>query len=146
MCYNKETSTTQTHVLIVDDTESIRHSLSLFLKLENIESEAAQDAEEALFKALAAAARSKPFTVVLLDLYMPGAATDSLVAKLRQFTPTKRPKIILFSASTGLAEEAKRLGVDHYLAKPFALEDLLAKIRSKAATATRAKQIEHALE
>jgi len=71
-----------------------------------------------------------PFDVVVLDIMLPGRDGLSIVRQLREkniHTP-----VLLLTARSALSEKVEGLnaGGDDYLAKPFALEELLARVRA----------------
>lgn len=61
---------------------------------------------------------------ILLDLLMPGVDAVATVKKLRKNPETAKVPIVLFSASSDLADAAAQLDVQGYLAKPFAEQEL----------------------
>ena len=116
-------------VLIVDDAENIRYSLSMMLKFEGFECQAVADNDQALFAISNVQATGRPFDVALLDLCLPGTTTAHLVSHLRSLAQSERPQIVLFSASSDLASEAEHLGADSMIAKPFTMDHLVTEIR-----------------
>lgn len=69
--------------------------------------------------------------VVLLDLVMPGPDGLSVLEQLQANPPERRPRIIVISSFGGdrIVRETLRLGADYYMIKPFALDDLLSRVR-----------------
>jgi DNA-binding response OmpR family regulator len=112
-------------ILLVDDTPSILYSVSLILKFENFQCESASLVDEAMKMVRAAYEEGSPFELVLLDLMMPGKPPSELIEYLKQYGS---PKILVFSASVDTADEAKRLGADGYILKPFVIDTLLESI------------------
>ena len=103
-------------ILVVDDDTRIVDRLVTLLS-ERHEAVAASNGFDAL-KHLDA----QPFDVVLLDLRMPGLDGKGLIEALKargQSLP-----IVLMSANPNLPEQARKLGITHYLTKPFDLEQL----------------------
>ncbi len=111
-------------LLIVDDDDSLRDSLSLVLAAEGYEITTAADAEQALVRV-----GETPFDVVLCDLRMPGRDGLELLPELAQRIP--EATLILMSAygTEELALEAMRRGAYDYLAKPFQPTEALLAIR-----------------
>jgi len=112
------------HVLVVDDEPRIRSMLRRYLTGEGLKvSEAADGA------ALRARLEQEAIDLVLLDLVMPGEDGLSLARYIRQRSDV--PIIML----TGKAELIDRVvgleaGADDYVAKPFELREILARIRT----------------
>ena len=113
-----------TRVLIVDDDETLRESLELFLASEDYEVVAAADGAAALTQLERA-----PVDVVLCDLRMPGIDGFELLPQLLRIAPGLT--VILMSAYGGreLAIEALKRGAYDYLAKPFPPSEAVLAIR-----------------
>lgn len=111
------------HIAIVDDDPRIRKRLHAFLEKEGFRATAVGDGE-----GLRAMVEADPPDLVLMDLQLPGEDGLSLTRFLRERTDI--PVLIL----TGKGETIDRvvgleMGADDYLAKPFSLRELLARIR-----------------
>lgn len=114
-------------VLVVDDSERLRHSLANGLRSQGMAVETAADGVEAL-----ALLDSLPFDVIVLDLVMP--RMDG-VRVLRELKPRRsKPRILVLSARDLVADrvEALDLGADDYLLKPFAFDEVRARIQALA--------------
>jgi len=114
-------------VLVVDDSERLRQSLAAGLRSQGMAVETAADGVEAL-----ALLDSLPFDVIVLDLVMP--RMDG-VRVLRELKPRRsKPRILVLSARDLVADrvEALDLGADDYLLKPFAFEEVRARIQALA--------------
>jgi two-component system response regulator MprA len=112
-------------LLLVDDDESIRISLARALGFEGYDVETSQDGEIALGKLAA-----DRFDAVLLDVMMPGLSGLE-VARAIRMTGDATP-ILMLTAQHEVTDRVAGLdaGADDYLAKPFALDELLARIRA----------------
>lgn len=112
-------------VLVVDDDPAIRTSLSRALSLEGYTVDTAQDGNLAL--SLIAARRPD---VVILDLMMPNIDGLSVCRILR--SEGNRVPILMLTARTETSDRVAGLdaGADDYLGKPFALEEMLARVRA----------------
>jgi two-component system response regulator MprA len=112
-------------ILVVDDEPAVRDSLDRALRLEGYKVELAADGGEAL-KALA---EDSPDAVVL-DLMMP--RVDGLEVCRRMRAAGDRTPVLVLTARDGVADRVKGLdaGADDYLVKPFALDELLARLRA----------------
>jgi DNA-binding response OmpR family regulator len=106
-------------LLIVDDEPDLVDSLVMALA-DDFEVHAARNGRVALDRLTA-----EPFEVVLLDLMIPVLSGEDL---LRALDGQPHPPIVVLSASRDLPETCARLGVTHYLQKPYRLPALLAKI------------------
>jgi two-component system response regulator MprA len=111
-------------VLVVDDDEEIRASLRRGLAGEGYAVELAADGEEALRRA-----REEPPDLVVLDLGLPGL--DGLEVCRRLRTADEGLPILMLTARDAVSDRVAGLegGADDYLVKPFAFEELLARIR-----------------
>jgi len=101
-------------ILLVDDDESLRESLSLVLVAEGYEVTGAADAAAALAKVEACT-----YDVILCDIRMPGVDGMELLPRLREHLP-QAPVVMMSAYGTEeLALEAMNRGAADYLAKPF---------------------------
>ena len=114
----------QPRILIIDDEEGVRASLSLILADEGYEVATARDAEEAL-----RVAGSRSFDVVLCDVRMPGRSGMDLLPDLVSAQPEATVLVMSAFGDVEQALEAVRRGAYDYLAKPFQTEELLLCIR-----------------
>jgi len=121
-----ETSSNQPTVLVVDDEESYVASLSLALRREGYRVLSASDGPSGLEVAL-----SERPAVVLLDLMLPGLPGLDVCRAIRDGGPPQ-PGIIMVTAKGTDFEAVVGLesGADDYVAKPFNLNLLLARIRA----------------
>jgi two-component system, OmpR family, response regulator MprA len=112
-------------VLVVDDEKAVRESLERALRLESYEVELAADGREAL----AAVDRRHPDAIVL-DLMMPHV--DGLEVCRRLRGAGDRTPILVVTARDAVADRVEGLdaGADDYIVKPFALEELQARLRA----------------
>ena len=113
-------------ILVVDDERAVRESLRRALELEGYEVELASDGEEALGRL----ALEPPIDAAILDILMPGI--DGLEV-CRRVRANRNPIPVLML--TARAEVDNRVagldaGADDYLPKPFALAELLARVRA----------------
>jgi DNA-binding response OmpR family regulator len=112
-------------VLVVDDSARLRESLATGLRAHGLTVETAADGAEAL-----ALLESTTFDVVVLDMVMPRVDGRTLLARTRHWT--RKPRILVLSALDQIDDrvEALDLGADDYLVKPFALDELRARIQA----------------
>jgi two-component system response regulator MprA len=112
-------------VLVTDDDRAVREALERALHLAGYEVELASDGDSAL----AAIDRRTPDAVVL-DIMMPGLDGLDVTRRLRR--EGNRVPILLLTAREAVGDRVDGLdaGADDYLPKPFALEELLARLRA----------------
>ncbi|MHB8376745.1 MAG: response regulator transcription factor [Dehalococcoidia bacterium] len=112
-------------VLVVDDDSGIRESLGRALAREGYDVEVAADGDEAL----ASVAGHSPDAIVL-DVAMPNLDGLSVCRTLR--AEGNRAPILMLTARHSLGDRVAGLdaGADDYVVKPFALEELLARLRA----------------
>jgi two-component system response regulator MprA len=112
-------------LLVVDDDSAVREALGLVLDLHGFEVATAVDGREAI-RLLAVA----PPDAVILDVLMPGL--DGLEVCRRMRATGDRTPVLMLTARTEVSERVAGLeaGADDYLAKPFAREELIARLRA----------------
>jgi len=112
-------------VLVVDDEPAVRDALERALGLEGYDVELAENGLDAL-RSLAAA----PPDLVVLDVLMP--EVDGLEVSRRLRRTGDRTPILMLTARDEVSDRVAGLdaGADDYVVKPFALEELLARIRA----------------
>ena len=121
-------------VLIVEDDADINHIVATHLSRCGYTCTQAFSGTEArlLLEAVFAPTRSctahTPFNVVICDLMLPGMTGEELVALIRKHDTTV--PIVVTSARTAASDKIDllKLGADDYLAKPFDLDELVARI------------------
>ena len=113
------------HLLVVDDDPAVREALALVLDLNGFEVSTAVDGPEAI-RALSLASPD----AVILDVLMPGL--DGLEVCRRIRAMGNRTPVLMLTARSEISERVAGLeaGADDYLAKPFAREELIARLRA----------------
>ncbi|SFK96073.1 response regulator transcription factor [Geodermatophilus ruber] len=122
-------------VLVADDEDDIRALVGLAVRRAGCAVVAAvADGTAAL-----AAAREEHPALAVLDVSMPGATGLEVCATLRAEPATAGVRILLLSAGASPDDVARGLaaGADAYLAKPFAVAELVARVRELTAGAAR---------
>lgn len=113
-------------ILVIDDEEGIREGLREYLELEGYTVGAAASAEQAL--------KMDPssYDLLLLDIMMDGMGGLEMLRRLRADTSTARLAVILLTALDAEADMVAglRLGADDYIAKPFSMRNVLARIEA----------------
>jgi len=112
------------NILIVDDDPELRANLKAILQDEGYTTEEAASGIEAIEKA-----SSEQFTIILLDLMMPGMDGIETLAEIRRISPKTKVIMITAFATVENAVNAIKKGASDYITKPFRIEELLAIIR-----------------
>jgi len=113
------------HVLVVDDEPAIRRFLRTSLDVQGYRVSEAADGGEALDMM-----RRNAVDVLVLDLGLPGIDGFEVIRRLRAAGQTV-PIVVLSSRDDERGKvEALDLGADDYVAKPFGIDELLARIRA----------------
>ncbi|MEH6891512.1 response regulator transcription factor [Bacillus sp. JJ864] len=110
-------------ILIIEDEESLAEFLELELKYEGYAVDVVYDGRKGLKTAL-----EHNYDIILLDLMLPGLNGIEVCRRLRA---TKETPIIMLTARDSIMDRVTGLdsGADDYLPKPFAIEELLARMR-----------------
>jgi two-component system OmpR family response regulator len=112
-------------VLVVEDEKKLGELLGRGLREEGYAADVADRGEEALWMA-----RAVPYDAIVLDVMLPGADGFEVCRRLRHdgvWTP-----VLMLTARDGVDDRVVGLdaGADDYLTKPFAFEELLARLRA----------------
>ncbi|GKX31048.1 DNA-binding response regulator [Vallitalea longa] len=110
-------------ILIVEDETKIARFLELELKYEGYEVDIASNGREGLEKGL-----KSDVDLIILDLMLPILSGIEVCRRIRQ---TSSVPIIMLTAKDDVSDKVMGLdmGADDYLTKPFAIEELLARMR-----------------
>ena len=110
-------------ILIVDDEEKIARFVELELKHEGYEVEKAFDGRKGL-----ELAESNEYNLIVLDIMLPGINGIEILRRIRK---TSDVPVIMLTARDAVMDKVSGLdmGADDYITKPFAIEELLARIR-----------------
>lgn len=111
-------------ILIIEDEEKLARFIELELTFEGYAVEKAGDGRTGLALAL-----EKPFDLIALDVMLPGLNGIEILRRIRQ---TSKVPVILLTARDSIMDKVAGLdcGANDYLTKPFAIEELLARIRA----------------
>jgi DNA-binding response OmpR family regulator len=112
-------------VLIIEDEETLASAIARGLRREGMAVDVALDGDGGLEKALVTA-----YDVVVLDRNLPGLHGDEVCRRLAGSRAGTR--ILMLTAARGLRDKVAglNLGADDYLGKPFAFEELVARVRA----------------
>ncbi|MFA6362263.1 PAS domain S-box protein [Methanoregula sp.] len=112
-------------ILVVDDDDGVRKSLTLILKKKGYIVESAATGKEAL-----AAAQGRLISLTLLDVKLPDITGNQLLAPLKQTNPDMSVIMITGFASVENAVQSLTAGASGYIIKPIDLDGLLEKIKT----------------
>jgi two-component system response regulator MprA len=123
--FSESVQTGAVRILVVDDDPAVRDSLRRSLAFNGYEVEVAEDGQ----RALTAVALRRP-DLVVLDVMMPGL--DGLETCRRLRAAGEDIPVLMLTAREAVADRVSGLdaGADDYLVKPFALDELLARLRA----------------
>ena len=112
-------------ILVVDDEPAVREAVERILRMGGFEVELAVDGREAIRRQAAA-----PADAILLDVLMPHV--DGLEVCRRMRDSGDRTPVLMLTARDEVSDRVAGLeaGADDYLPKPFALDELLARLRA----------------
>jgi DNA-binding response OmpR family regulator len=113
-------------LLVVDDEQRILDFVARGLRAEGYSVEVARDGKAGLDAAL-----TQPYDLVILDLLMPGVDGREVLRRILERKPGQAVLILSALTDTPTKVEALELGAEDYLAKPFSLAELLARVRAR---------------
>lgn len=115
---------TPSRILVVDDEPSITEFVGYALKKEGFQPDVVDNGEDAL-----AMAQENDYDLFVLDIMLPGMDGYELCRRLR--TKTSAPVLFLSARDTELDKVVGlEIGGDDYLAKPFGIRELLARVHA----------------
>ncbi len=119
------TDTVTQRILFAEDDRAVRQSVTMALQLEGYEVDAVNDGAAALDKMVGPGP-----DLCIFDISMPNV--DGLTATRHVRSKGYRTPLLLLTARTEVADRVAGLdaGADDYLTKPFALDELLARVRA----------------
>ena len=113
-------------ILVVDDEESLREILQFNLEVEGYEVDVAYSAEQAL------GMHPERYSLILLDVMM-GEMSGFRMARLLKDDPATAKVPVIFCTAKDSEDDTVaglNLGADDYIAKPFSVREVLARVRS----------------
>ena len=110
-------------ILIIEDESNISDFVKMELEYEGYEAEISEDGKEGLIKAL-----REDYDLIVLDLMLPGISGLEVCRRLKK---EKDISVIMLSAKDSVMDKVAglQIGADDYIAKPFAIEELIARIQ-----------------
>ena len=113
-------------ILIVEDDASLASGLGRILQAEGFATDVAARGEQAV-----EAARHERFDLVILDIGLPGIDGFEVLRRLRASEAQRVPVLVLTAREAiGDRVHGLDLGADDYMAKPFAMPELTARVRA----------------
>ncbi|AWI08073.1 response regulator transcription factor [Ereboglobus luteus] len=111
-------------LLIIEDEADMLRRLAKIMRVEGYAVDTAADGREGLYKA-----QENDYDLILLDAMLPVFDGWELLARLRK---TKKTPVLMLTARDASADRVRGLdnGADDYVAKPFDLPELLARVRA----------------
>jgi DNA-binding response OmpR family regulator len=127
-------------VLVVEDDPNIRGLVELHLGLEGLSVSSAADGNDGL-----ALARAEPFSLIVLDIMLPGLDGITVCRAIRRDSINANVPILMLTARRDESDKVLGLesGADDYLTKPFGIREFVARVR---ALLRRGAQRPHAQE
>ena len=116
-------------ILIVEDDADIAESLNYNFRREGFRCTIAESGEKAL--RLALDEKTTP-SLIILDLMLPGMSGMELCRRLRREDATEKTPIIMLTAKAAEGDKIAGLdiGADDYIAKPFSVKEVVARVRA----------------
>ena len=112
-------------ILVIEDDRALREGLALNFELHGYQVETAADGEEGMRKAF----DIRP-DLIILDIMLPGWSGLDILAELRDRRQDVPVLILSARGTTDNKVEGLNIGADDYLAKPFELPELLARVEA----------------
>jgi CheY-like chemotaxis protein len=115
-------------ILLIDDDEWIRDSLSIFFEAEGCHIVSVETAEEGL-----EALRSQNYDIIITDYKLPGMDGIEFLKQIQTSQQNAKKIMITAYKSETVIQEAKKAGVQHLIAKPFTSDTIEASLTFLAA-------------
>ncbi|UOQ94015.1 response regulator transcription factor [Halobacillus shinanisalinarum] len=111
-------------ILVVDDEWNMRNLVKIYLSKEKYQIDEAKDGNEAIQMA-----QQSPYDLMVLDIMLPDINGWEVCLTIRQ---TKQMPILMLTARNDIKDRVHglNLGADDYLVKPFASEELVARVKA----------------
>ncbi|EPZ48892.1 response regulator transcription factor [Alicyclobacillus acidoterrestris] len=114
----------QPRILVVDDEERIRRLVRMYLERSGFEVVEAEDGAKAVEVAL-----EQPFSLIILDLMLPGMDGRDVCSQIRQHSDV--PIVMLTAAGDEMNRiHGFELGADDYVVKPFSPRELIMRVKA----------------
>jgi len=109
----------QKKILLVDDDEWIRHSLTLLFESEGCRLEALEDAEAAM-----AVLSRGHYDIIIADYKLPGIDGLEFFKRIKESQSEAMKIMITAYGNEGLVSESRNLGVQDFIEKPFSVKTI----------------------
>ena len=119
-------------ILVIDDEQRILRFVVRGLQAEGYEVDSADNGVDGLGSAL-----TGQYDLVVLDLLMPGLDGAAVLSRLLAARPAQAVIVLSCLTSTATKVRCLEAGAEDYLAKPFSLDELLARVRVRLRSADR---------
>lgn len=113
-------------VLIVDDEDGIRKTLTVILNENGYDADSAKNGQEAIMKA-----NERFYNIALIDIVLPDMNGVELLTKIRETKPKMRKIIMTGNPSVQNAVGALNNGADAYIMKPLHIEKVLTTVEEQ---------------
>ena len=110
-------------ILLIDDDEWIRDSLSIFFESEGCYLEALETAEKGL-----EALKKQPYDIIMVDYRLPGMDGLDFLKQLNEVYPNVKKILITAYGNSALISEAMQVGIQDFIEKPFTTETIEASL------------------
>ena len=127
-------------ILVIEDDRALREGLALNFELHGYQVETAADGEDGMRKAF----DLRP-DLIVLDIMLPGWSGLDILAELRSRQQDVPVLILSARGTTDNKVEGLSTGADDYLAKPFELPELLARVKAMLRRRRADQPFEHAI-
>ena len=124
-------------ILVIDDDESIRHTMKAILEQEGYSVECAINGNEALAKT-----KVNSYDLALIDIKLPDMEGTELLAKMNKTTSGMIKFFVTGFPSLKNAMDAVNLGADGYFLKPIEFDKFLDRIKTELKKKKEAKEID----
>lgn len=127
-------------ILVIEDEKNIASFLKMELEYEGYEVDNSYDGKEGLEKAL-----NTDFNLIILDLMIPYLNGLEVCRRIRK---SKKTPIIMLTARDSVMDKVSgfQMGADDYLVKPFAIEELLARIEALLRRVQNSTEVSNIIE
>lgn len=112
-------------VLVVEDSEKLQRTLALALRKSGYAVDVCGDGTEAIWMA-----HETPYDVLVLDIMLPGRDGLTVIREMREHRIDTPVLMLTVKGTVDDRVAGLRAGADDYLTKPFALEELIARVEA----------------
>ena len=107
------------NMLLIDDDEWIRDSLSIYFEAEGCHIKALETAEEGL-----EALKKHSYDIIIVDYRLPGMDGLDFLNRIKEFYPDAKKILITAYGNKALVSEALQLGIHDFIEKPFTTQSI----------------------